>query len=228
MDVKNKNRIGYKKTRVGWIPEEWRVLELQAVSGRITKGSTPTTYGFSWVEPTPEAVPFLRSECVSKEGFSEDGLQYISKDTNAFLERSQIKSGDLLMTITGNVGRVVIFPEQYKFANINQHIARIRVNSNATESIFVFQALQLSFYSKYYRRILTGQAYPQISLKQVRETPIPLPPLSEQEAIAGVLECWDKGIKNLELRIEKKRNIKKGLMQQLLSGKQRLPGFSGE
>jgi len=61
-----------------------------------------------------------------------------------------------------------------------------------------------------------------------RLIPAPLPPLPEQEAIAGVLECWDKATRNYEEKIEKKRNIKKGLMQRLLSGKHRLPGFSGE
>jgi len=67
-----------------------------------------------------------------------------------------------------------------------------------------------------------------ISLTGLRQLPIPLPPLPEQKAIAGVLECWDKVIRNYEKKIEKKRNTKKGLMQRLLSGKQRLPGFSGE
>ncbi|MCK5132517.1 MAG: restriction endonuclease subunit S, partial [Candidatus Sabulitectum sp.] len=57
---------------------------------------------------------------------------------------------------------------------------------------------------------------------------IPLPPLPEQKAIASVLECWDKAIQKYEEKIEKKKNIKKGLMQKLLSGEQRLPGFDGE
>jgi type I restriction enzyme S subunit len=56
--------------------------------------------------------------------------------------------------------------------------------------------------------------------------PICYPPLSEQKAIAEVLECWDKGIRTLENKIGKKRLIKKGLMQRLLSGTLRLPGFS--
>lgn len=57
---------------------------------------------------------------------------------------------------------------------------------------------------------------------------LPLPPLPEQEAIAEVLECWGKTIRGYEKKIKKKRNIKKGLMQRLLTGKQRLPGFKGE
>jgi len=225
---KNENRPGYKKTKVGWIPEGWGVNALQDISKLITKGSTPTTYGFAWAEPSPDAIPFLRSECVSANGFIESGLQYISDAAHASLSRSEVKPEDILMTITGNVGRVIRFPTKFRRANINQHIARIRVNSAAARNEFVFQSLELPFYSKHYQSIVTGQAYPQISLVQVRETPIPFPGLPEQEAIAEVLECWDRGIRNLELKIVKKRRIKKGLMQQLLSGKRRLPGFGAE
>ncbi len=57
---------------------------------------------------------------------------------------------------------------------------------------------------------------------------IPLPSRPEQKAIASVLECWDKAIQKHEEKINKKKNIKKGLMQKLLSGEQRLPGFDGE
>ena len=223
---KNENRPGYKKTKVGWIPEGWNICDLQGVSKFITKGSTPTTYGFEWAEPSHYAIPFLRSECVSANGFTESGLQYISDAAHASLSRSEVKPDDILMTITGNVGRVIRFPKKFRRANINQHIARIRVNSAAASNEFVFQSLELPFYSKHYQSILTGQAYPQISLVQVRETPIPFPGLPEQEAIAEVLECWDKGIRILEKKIGKKRLIKKGLMQRLLSGKIRLPGFS--
>ncbi|MCK5015821.1 MAG: restriction endonuclease subunit S, partial [Candidatus Peribacteraceae bacterium] len=55
-----------------------------------------------------------------------------------------------------------------------------------------------------------------------------LPPLPEQQRIVSVLEIWDKAIEKLELKIKLKKNVKKGLMQQLLTGKKRLPGFSGE
>jgi type I restriction enzyme S subunit len=67
-----------------------------------------------------------------------------------------------------------------------------------------------------------------LSFGMVGTLQLALPSLPEQEAIAEVLECWDKAIRGYERKIEKKRNIKKGLMQRLLSGKLRLPGFDGE
>src|SRR5207253_6215308 len=77
--------------------------------------------------------------------------------------------------------------------------------------------------------ITTGQAYPQISLQQVREAEVPLPPTkAEQEAIAEALHDADALIESLEQLLAKKRQIKQGAMQELLTGKKRLPGFSGE
>jgi type I restriction enzyme S subunit len=82
--------------------------------------------------------------------------------------------------------------------------------------------------AKRLKQISTGVSVHGVSKGNLSREKILLPSLHEQEAIAGVLECWDKAIRNYEKKIEKERNIKKGLMQRLLSGKQRLPGFSGE
>jgi type I restriction enzyme S subunit len=80
-----------------------------------------------------------------------------------------------------------------------------------------------------FNSITTGQAYPQISLKQVRDTKVPLPPTkAEQEAIAEALSDADALIESLSLLLAKKRHLKQGAMQELLTGKKRLPGFSGE
>jgi type I restriction enzyme S subunit len=80
---------------------------------------------------------------------------------------------------------------------------------------------------QYYNKITTGLAYPQISLQQVRETKIPLPPLLEQRAIAAALGEMDALIAALDSLIAKKRDIKQAAMQQLLTGKTRLFGFDG-
>lgn len=67
---------------------------------------------------------------------------------------------------------------------------------------------------------------PQLTVPQVQGYKVVLPPLPEQEKIAEILGCWDDGIEKLSRLIEQKKLLKKGLMQRLLSGKQRLPGFS--
>ncbi len=75
------------------------------------------------------------------------------------------------------------------------------------------------------RRLVFGSGQPLVTAGQLKKIKIPLPPLPEQKRIVGVLEVWDFAVEKLERKIVVKENIKKGLMQQLLTGKKRLPGF---
>lgn len=197
-------------------PPCWEVRSLQEVATFITKGATPTTYGFEWVEKSENSIPFLRSECVSSTGFKSKGMNFISIEAHDAMERSKINAGDLLMTITGNIGRVAVLPQNIPEANINQHIAKISI-VDGVSSEYIYQSLQQDSYSRHYERILTGQAYPQISLKQVRETPILLPSFEEQQKIAEVLSTVDQKIDLIDQKIAKTKKLKTGLMQKLFS-----------
>jgi restriction endonuclease S subunit len=171
MGVGQKIPEGYKQTEVGVIPEGWQLVELETISGFITKGTTPTTYGFAWMN---SGVLFLRSECVSKNGLDLTQAMYISEKAHQFCNRSQIENGDLLLTITGNVGRVVYY-QLLEPANTNQHIARIRINTGRVYPKYVYHFLSQKLVRDFLSTIVTGLAYPQISLKQVRELKIPPP-----------------------------------------------------
>ncbi|EJL7849983.1 restriction endonuclease subunit S [Vibrio parahaemolyticus] len=197
-------------------PSDWDIKNLEDIATFITKGATPTTYGFEWVEESSDSIPFLRSECVTANGFNRKGMNFISPKAHVTMGRSKIKSGDILMTITGNIGRIATLPDEIPEANINQHIAKISVIDGVSSS-YVAQALQQEFYNRYYERILTGQAYPQISLKQVRETPILLPPYPEQQKIAEVLSTVNKKINLIDQKIAETEKLKTGLMQKLFS-----------
>src|SRR5579864_7540271 len=114
-----KIRPGYKETELGVIPTDWELMPLAPLSEFITKGATPTTYGFEWQD---EGVVFLRSECVSENGLDLTESMYISPEAHAALRRGEVRAGDILVTITGNVGRVVQLDAALGVANINQHI----------------------------------------------------------------------------------------------------------
>jgi type I restriction enzyme S subunit len=206
-----------KETVVGNVPASWDIRLLEEVSDFITKGGTPTTYGFDWANEG-NGVPFFRSECVTDDGFNPKGMNFIPTEAHLQMSRSEIKPDDLLMTITGNIGRVAKASGRFPTANINQHIARIRVlNREGADIDYVYHCLKHETYSTYYRAILTGQAYPQISLQQVRETPIALPPLPEQKKIATVLTTVDDKLDIIARQIEATQTLKQGLMQTLFS-----------
>jgi len=214
----------FRKTDAGVIPQDWESVDLAQLSAFITKGSTPTTYGFKW---EAAGVLFLRSECVSERGLELNQSMFISEAAHAMLRRSEIVDGDILVTITGNVGRAVLLSGVGR-GNMNQHIARVRVTSPKAVPLYIFHALSQPTVRARFIAITTGQAYPQISLQQVRHAQVALPSeKAEQDAIARALSDADALIESLERLLAKKRHLKQGAMQELLTGKKRLPGFTG-
>ena len=210
------------QTRLPGFDGKWETVRLADVSAFITKGSTPTTYGFGWQS---SGVLFLRSECVSPEGLDLAESMFISAEAHRVLRRSAVRPNDLLITITGNVGRIVRLPGDFGEANINQHIARIRIVDEATHPGWVYHFLSQPGVRQHFEKITTGQAYPQISLAQVRDAVIPRPAIGEQREISTALDDMDKEITVLEVRRDKTRALKQAMMQELLTGKTRLvPG----
>ncbi len=225
MDVKNKNRIGYKKTKVGWIPNTWITQKLKECCLKIGSGITPKGGESTYLNA---GVALVRSQNVLNEAFCTDGLRYISNAQHEKMKTSALRPRDILFNITGaSIGRCCIFPSSVGEANVNQHVCIIRLTTSFCPE-FVASVLNSCITRKQLHENQAGGGREGLNFQNLGAFRIPLPPLLEQEAIAGVLECWDQAIRNYEKKIEKKRNIKKGLMQRLLSGKQRLPGFSGE
>ena len=96
------------------------------------------------------------------------------------------------------------------------------------DSLFLAYFLNVGLARKRLRELGQGQSVVHLYKRDLEKLTLPLPPLPEQHRIVAVLETWDAAIEKLARKIEIKKNIKKGLMQKLLTGGVRLPGFSGE
>ena len=191
----------------------WKKYQLGEISTFITKGTTPTTYGFSWQN---DGIPFFRNDCIRNNIFVYGDFSYISEDANEALQRSEIQGNDILIAITGDIGKVGIVPESIKKANINQHIARIRTKS--IEPYFVYQYLASDVIQNDYKKIKTGISMPQLSLEQIRETTISVPSTAEQRRIAAFLKEFDNLISLNQQTLSQWKQKKKFLMQTLLTG----------
>ena len=220
---KNRNRPGYKKTKTGWIPEDWPCFRLKEAvlqhnagvykkqevygSGHPIVGVSDL-YGIDKIDGQDfRSVP-LREEEQRTYGLNEDDLLYG--------ESSLVRSGIARTVYVTRVGAGTAFA---------WHTRRYSVKRDMLNSAFLYYYLQARPARKFMMSVSTQTALTGITTTDYFQCPIPSPSLPEQEAIAEVLKCWDKAIWGYERKIEKKRNIKKGLMQRLLSGKQRLPGF---
>jgi len=176
--------------------ESWAEMSLEELSvDLITKGATPTTYGFPFVD---KGIPFLRSECVSGKGFNPKGIRYISDEAHEMMKRSVVKQGDILISITGNIGRVTRYPTEMDSGNINQHIARVRILKSTADVDFVVYQIQSDVIQSHYQSIYNGAAYPLLSLKQIRETKVFIPNAEKQKQLVNLLNSLKVETVNLE------------------------------
>jgi type I restriction enzyme S subunit len=158
---------------------------------------------------------------INSKFVSTNGL--VAKYTNACL--SPLKKGDIAMVMSDvpngkAIAKCFLVDNDNKYT-LNQRIGGFR--SNEINNSFLYFLLNRN---KYFLAFDDGVNQTNLRKEDILECPLYYPPLSEQNRIVAVLETWDKVIERLVKKIEIKKKIKKGLMQKLLTGKFRLPGFT--
>ena len=206
-----KNGVSVPEIRFKGFTDPWEQRKLGEICDFITKGATPTTYGFSW---QPDGVPFFRNDSIKDNVFVFGEFSYISEAANEVLKRSEVHGNDILIAITGDIGKVGIIPDTVEKANINQHIARVRIRKEALP-YFVYQYLASDDTQKEYQKIKTGLSMPQLSLEQVRDIVVKIPEFNEQGKIAGCLRRIDTLITLHQRKLEKLQNIKKSCLEKM-------------
>ena len=225
-NIRSEKTHKFKDSPLGRIPEEWEVVRLGEVSKTITKGTTPTTYGFSY---TNDGINFIKIESIDENGnFIIEKFEHIDRKTNEYLSRSKLEEGDILFSIAGALGRAAIVEKSILPANTNQALAIIRLKEKREATIKFLRFYLASFsIQNYIENILVRSAQSNLTLEQVSNFLIPLPPLSEQKRIAEILSQIDQVIEKEEKYKEKLEMLKKGLMEDLLTGKVRVNKLLG-
>lgn len=213
---------GYKQTKLGWIPEAWDDLYLKDVAD-VTSGGTPSRKEKGYWGGN---IPWVTTSLIDFN-LIESSEEYITKSGLDNSSAKLFSVGTILMALYGQGktrGKVGVLGIE---ATTNQACAAIQIRSRDVVDVnFLFAFLQGN-YDRIRSFSNTGNQE-NLNGNLVKHIFIPLPPLPEQKAIAACLGTWDKAIGTISQLIAQKEQLKKGLMQQLLSGKKRLPGFSGE
>lgn len=193
---------------------DWPSYRLGDISELITKGTTPTTYGFDFVET---GINFLRVNNISDSGQIEyaDTL-FIDDRTHAFLNRSQLRQQDIVLSIAGTVGRTAVIDERLIPANCNQALAVIRLKSGFSPE-FISRLLRSEEGRKQISSDTVQLAQANFSLGQIRNLTFQIPELEEQEALVLVLDTLDTAILETEAIIAKLKAVKQGLLHDLLT-----------
>jgi len=173
-------------------------------------------------------TPIITVEHLGNNGVVHNNLPLVSQFDCQRLSAYSLRTGDIVFSRVGSVDRNAYVTDRENDWLFSGRLLRIRVTSNEVYSLY------LSYYFKDYRtknriyEVAVGQTMASLNTKILNEFTISYPSLPAQRAIAAALSDADAYIAALEKLIAKKRNIKQGAMQELLTGKRRLPGFSGE
>jgi type I restriction enzyme, S subunit len=215
---------GYKVTEVGVIPDDWEVWELS----QVVENERPISYGIVQTGKYIEnGVRCIRVIDIVNGKVNKDNLITTSEEISNSYKRTILRNGDLIIALRGKIGELAIIDKDLVGSNLTRGLALIATKYN-NYNYFLYYYLSSPNSKLILERNLNGSALKEISIGVLRKITIPLPPLSEQKAIAHALSDVDNLITAIDQLITKKRNIRQGTMQQLLTGKKRLPGFSSE
>jgi type I restriction enzyme, S subunit len=206
---------GYKQTELGEVPKDWNVKRL----GDLAKVHDGTHQTPKYV---PDGIPFYSVEHITSGDFTN--TKFISNEEHRFLTRFyKIERGDVLMTRIGSIGdcRLVDWDVDASF-----YVSLALLKIYGADAGFVTQySKSRAFKTEVELHSLPSATPKKINLGPISDIRVPVPPLPEQCAIAIALSDADAVLGGLNRLIAKKRNLKQAAMQQLLTGKTRLPGF---
>lgn len=184
---------------------KWEIVKLGDICDKIGSGATPKGGKDAYCS---EGISLIRSQNVLDFAFSEDGLAYINDEQARKLNNVEVKSGDVLLNITGDsVARACMVEDNYLPARVNQHVAIIRGNAEKATSSYLLYFLQMEK-PHLLQLASAGATRNALTKGMIEQLQLVLPPLDEQRRIVGLLDALQR-----KIRINNK--INDNLQQQL-------------
>ena len=215
--IKNlKTGIKYKNTPIGKIPVDWELVQLGDICEEIYR--YPTYYNIKYVEQ--DGVPEVRGELIKNNGeLSSDPSEYryISKETSANFPRTILHEGDFVLSVRGTMGKIGYIPDRLENANMTANLMRISPDRIKVYPLWLKQFFLSDFFQKPLEEASSATTIKTIKAPELKAIELPLPLLSEQKKMAEILTTVDEAIEKTDQIIEKTKEVKKGLMQKLLT-----------
>jgi type I restriction enzyme S subunit len=219
MSERNENRPGYKKVRLGWIPKDWEYVQAKEISTLCAGGTPSTSNNQYWGGD----ILWMRSGDLNLRRISDVEGRITQKGLD-YSSATLVPKHSVLIGLAGQGKTRGTVAVNEVILSTNQSVAAII--PFATKAYYLYLYYDLFHRYQEVRRLSTGDGgRGGLNLSILGNLYFKLPPLPEQCKIAEILGTWDRAIELVEKQIEAKQRLKKGLMQQLLTGKKRFPGF---
>lgn len=210
-----------KMTELGEIPEDW---EVKNINKECTIKARIGWQGLKSTEYLDSGDYILITGTDFDNGFINwKSCSYVTKWRFDQDKNIQIKQGDVLVTKDGTIGKIAFLDSISRQGTLNSGVFVVRPkNSDNIDSVFLSLIFKSMWFDSFLEQITSGSTIVHLYQKDFVKFNFPLPSKKEQTAIANVLSSMDKEIETLNTKLEKYRNLKTAMMQQLLTGKIRL------
>lgn len=213
---------------VNHYPKDWRIVLLSELSIEGFQNGL-----FYEVARKNKGIPIINvGDLYKSSPIANDKLELFNA-TAEEIKRYQVFNGDLFFTRSSIVPSGIAFCNWYRCSEkkavvFDSHVVRFKTNTDVVNPMYLYLACIRPDARKYFLANAKTATMTTIDQTVLGRCPIPYPALKEQTAIAEAVSDADNLIFSLQKLIEKKKAIKQGTMQELLTGKKRLPGFSGK
>lgn len=206
---------------IGNIPTDWNIAKIKIGVSKVGSGKTPLGGAESYAD---EGILFLRSQNIYDTGLLLDSPTYITDEVDEEMKSTRVFPRDVLLNITGgSIGRCCIFPEESIRANVNQHVSIIRV----VETVFLPEYMHYYWISSLGHTAIdlyqTGGNREGMSADAIKNSPIPVMPIEEQQEIIAYLDkkCveMDTLIERKTALLEEMESYKKSVIYEYVTGK---------
>ncbi len=201
---------GHKNSSLGIIPNDWEVNHLGEICDvRDGTHDSPKYHA--------TGIPFITSKNLTETKLSFEDIKFISKEDHInFSKRSHVENGDILFGMIGTVGKPIVVNEEFEFSIKNVALLKFG-NSKELNNFYALNVLKSSIIDNQFKKMSNGGVLNFVALGNIRNLIFPLPPLPEQQKIAEILSTVDDKIEVIDQQIIQTQELKKGLMQRLLS-----------
>ncbi|MGI9919181.1 restriction endonuclease subunit S [Vibrio owensii] len=190
---------------------DWEINKLGTRTKKVGSGATPRGGEKAY---SSDGVPFIRSQNVNNNKLLLDEIRFIPEHTDASMKRSRVEANDILLNITGaSIGRSCVVPSDFVKGNLNQHVCIIRLVADNPH--FVQSYLASYFGEKLIFQGMAGGGREGLNFESIKGFKLPFPSLGEQNKIANFLSALDQKIDLANSELEKAKEWKKGLLQQM-------------
>jgi len=210
----------FSDSRLGRIPKEWEVTQIAEVAEFITSGSR------GWAAFYSDSGPlFLRIGNLTREHINLRfaSVVHVRPPRGSEGKRTGVEEGDILVSITADLGIVGVVPPGFGEAYVNQHVALVRLDSERAHPRWIGHFLAGRSSQKQFERLNDQGAKSGLNLPGVGGLLVALPPQREQSHIARILDETDERIAREMRGTDKLRTLKRGLIDDLLTGRIRVP-----